>query len=130
MTVSARSAVRWLNFRTLSAQVGVSRLGKMFSNTRLPSRSTLVISLRSLRVSVKEGVGCPGRGSSSQVWMGFPFRVIVAMGTSRRAHPTPRPWFRGIILDLMDLFLTGCHRSSRRQGGSLRLAGPMKAGRY
>ena len=70
------SLLAWaLNLRTEVAQVGVSMLGKMFSTRRWPLKSAAETALRSVRVRLKVGAWLPTRGSSPEVWKGFPLRV-------------------------------------------------------
>ena len=77
----ATSPARWLNVRTLWAQTPVSMLGKMLSTTRWPARSAEESSDMSPLVRVNDGAALPTAGSSPEVWMGLPRKVIVAMRT-------------------------------------------------
>jgi hypothetical protein len=79
-----------LNFRTLVAQTGVSTDGKMFSNTDLPLNPSLLTALKSEPVKLKAGALDPTAGSSPTVLIGFPRKVICAMGTVCQGRPSGR----------------------------------------
>src|SRR6202161_1826707 len=81
-------AARSLNFRTLVAHTGVSTDGKMFSHTDLPLNCSLVTAPRSAPVRLNAGAGDPTAGSSPTVLIGFPRKVICAMGTVCQARQT------------------------------------------
>jgi hypothetical protein len=70
-----------LKVRTLVAHTGVSRDGKMFSNTGLPRNCSPLTEPRSEPVKVKFGAVDPTAGKSPTVLIAFPRRVICAMCT-------------------------------------------------
>jgi hypothetical protein len=78
-TVLLSDAACSLNFRIAVAHTEVSRLGKMFSTTRLPEISLSDISDRSLLTSVNPGAVVPSEGSDPEIFTGFPFSVIFAI---------------------------------------------------
>src|SRR5690606_29354268 len=80
ITASGTLAASWLKRRTEVAQTEVSTLGKMLRTTCLPARSFEESGLRSVLTRWNSGAGAPGRGRSPTVRMGFPLKVIVAMG--------------------------------------------------
>src|SRR5690606_3245497 len=71
-----------LKVRTEVAQVGVSTLGKMFSTTRLPFKSSSATSDKSVLTSLNEGAWLPLEGRLPLVLKGFPLRVTVAIGSN------------------------------------------------
>src|SRR5690625_821295 len=77
--VFSRPAARLLNSRTLFAQTPVSREGKMLSTTRLPRKSSRLISPSSESTRVNPGAWLPTAGSSPTVLIGFPSSVICAI---------------------------------------------------
>src|SRR5262249_21729681 len=68
-----------LNTRVELAQVGVSRLGTIFSTLRCAANSTSASSFRSLLVRLKSGAVAPLPGSVPATLNGFPLRVTLAM---------------------------------------------------
>src|ERR1700752_4714481 len=75
------AAARSLKVRTLFAHTGVSTDGKMFSTKGLPLNWSLLTAPKSVPVNLNAGAGDPTAGSSPTVLIGFPRKVICAMGT-------------------------------------------------
>src|SRR5215472_2559232 len=75
------AAARWLKVLTLVAHTGVSTDGKMFSTTGLPLYWSGLTAPKSVPTRLKAGAGDPTAGSSPTVLIGFPRKVICAMGT-------------------------------------------------
>src|ERR1700722_13277246 len=120
-TVAPVPAARSLNFRTLVAQTGVSTDGKMFSNTDLPLNPSLLTALRSAPVKLKAGALDPTAGSSPTVLIGFPRKVICAMGTVCQARsgglgPGPHVLIGGVP-GVDDMPRSGQHWVHGSQGG-------------
>src|ERR1700749_3218909 len=86
-TVAPPPAARSLKVRTLVAHTGVSTDGKMLSTTGLPLNWSLLTAPRSVPVKLNAGAGDPTGGSSPTVLIGFPCKVICAMGTVCQARP-------------------------------------------
>src|SRR6201993_926372 len=80
------AAARSLKVLTLVAHTGVSMDGKMFSTKGLPPYWSLLTAPRSVPVKLKAGAGDPTAGSSPTVLIGFPRKVICAMGTVCQAR--------------------------------------------
>src|ERR1700739_3601705 len=81
------AAARSLKVLTLVAHTGVSMDGKMFSTKALPLNSSLLTAPKSVPVRLNAGAGDPTSGSSPTVLIGFPRKVICAMGTVCQARP-------------------------------------------
>src|ERR1700758_5314155 len=75
------AAARSLKVLTLLEHTGVSMDGKMLSTTGLPLNWSLVTAPKSVPVKLNAGAGDPTPGSSPTVLIGFPRKVICAMGT-------------------------------------------------
>jgi len=78
--VLQRMAARSLNLRTDIAQVLVSMLGKIFKTSLWPLKSLSVATDKSFLTSLKSGAAVFIFGSSPLVCIGFPPKIIVAIG--------------------------------------------------
>src|ERR1700758_4451534 len=124
------AAARSLKVLTLVAHTGVSTDGKMFNTPGLPLNWSLLTAPKSVPVKLKAGAGDPTAGSSPTVLIGFPRKVICAMGTvcqGRRGRPFPGPHvLKGGVLGVDAMLRPGRHWVHGSQGGDRRL--PRRAG--
>src|ERR1700739_4704129 len=89
------AAARSLKVLKLVAHTGVSTDGKMFSTKGLPLYWSLLTAPKAVPVKLNAGAGDPTAGSSPTVLIGFPRKVICAMGTvcqGRRTRPGSGPY--------------------------------------
>jgi len=69
----------WLNLRKAVEHVEVSRLGKMFRMTLLPSNSYSDMGVMSDFISLNSGALVPFSGRLPEVFTGLPFNVTFAI---------------------------------------------------